>query len=752
MPGPTSTDANFERTFADLAYARLRDKAPSLLDDLIGFQLVDKNDDETHAVGVFGFKVSSEWVYAPVFFINGELKGHELMYIKSQDAFVPLIESWVNYLLNRRPPVLGEGEPTPKNQLALNQPDFDLFARTPHLGSKYASARRSMKTIYKGLDDDYKPFMSVFLPQNWPNSEKYAGLTQRCHLPNFLKTAGQEAVYTLIKTMRDDVKFANAVLRYYDIKDLVNVNYSKPTVKRAADGDTKIEGTAPKVVVITRSDDGSAEAQGLSEAEKKKLMKDQYVVKDERSDDKKARMYKSQISRQLENPSENGFYEVLTTYGTAERVLILTAPDKVGYTPKSGTAVVVCPNGKRFGNYYATDVFISKRLSKEDWKKCFESDFVDPKQLKVDQYGMLVAPDAGNGTMVFEVTSKHTNGEGQTEMQVRGHCCINESSRVYNPARINNAPRAIAYSHEDDCCIESIVLTGKDGDRSTQIGKTMFIPNTWKAIQLPNVWKDGMGGAADLGSLSECVLQLYKTAQQGDKGVYRLQLRTDGINYMPVINGHVCNSMSKLACLKHLIVQQNFSQEDAEFLIKQARPRKAETFYVKQAQNQPISGYFPEPPQGYEYGIPAPIQYPQYELQNLNESMGHNREHYRDNREMDGAVRQYAQEAAQTGQKEVLDTAVISGLVDTMDVDDAVDKYLSDLLLGLDRVGRILFMYYWHYDQFKERYGQQDMTELEDNLRNVFKNLGELALFLKQKTIEPEMAETSEAELTDVLG
>ena len=752
MPGPTSTDANFERTFADLAYARLRDKAPSLLDDLIGFQLIDKNDDETHAVGVFGFKVSSEWVYAPVFFINGELKGHELMYIKSQDAFVPLIESWVNYLLNRRPPVLGEAEPTPKNQLALNQPDFDLFARTPHLGSKYASVRRSMKTIYKGLDDGYKPFMNVFLPQNWPNSEKYAGVTKRCHLPNFLKTAGREAVYTLVKTMRDDVKFANAVLRYYDIKDLVNVNYSKPTIKRAADGDTKIEGTAPEVVVITRSDDGSAEAHGLSEADKKKLVKDQYVVKDERSDDKKARMYKSQISRQLENPSENGFYEVLTSNGTVERVLILTAPDKVGYKPKSGTAVVVCPSGKRFGNYYSTDVFVSKRLNKDDWKECFKEHFIDPKELKVDQHGMIVAPDAGNGTMVFSVLKKHTNGEGQTEMEVSGYTCIKEESRVYNPARINNGPRSTQYDYEDTICVESIVLTGKDGERSTQIGKTLFIPNTWKAIQLPNMWSGGMGSTADLGSLSECVLQLYKTAQQGDKGVYRLQLRTDGINYIPVINGHVCTSMSKLACLKHLIVQQNFSQEDAEFLIKQARPRKAETFYVKQAQNQPISGYFPEPPQGYEYGIPAPIQYPQYELQNLNESMGHNREHYRDNREMDAAVKQYAQDAAQTGQKEVLDTAVISGLVDTMDVDDAVDKYLSDLLLGLDRVGRILFMYYWHYDQFKERYGQQDMTELEDNLRNVFKNLGELALFLKQKTIEPEMAETSEAQLTDVLG
>jgi hypothetical protein len=61
-------------------------------------------------------------------------------------------------------------------------------------------------------------------------------------------------------------------------------------------------------------------------------------------------------------------------------------------------------------------------------------------------------------------------------------------------------------------------------------------------------------------------------------------------------------------------------------------------------------------------------------------------------------------------------------------------------------------MYYWHNDKFKERYGQQDMIELEDNLRNVFENLGELTLFLKQKTIEPEEELSSEAELTDVVA
>ena len=71
------------------AYAYLRDKAPRLLDYMVGFQLVERNEDNTKAMGVFGFNVDKQWLYAPVFFLNGDLKGHELLYVKGNDSFVP---------------------------------------------------------------------------------------------------------------------------------------------------------------------------------------------------------------------------------------------------------------------------------------------------------------------------------------------------------------------------------------------------------------------------------------------------------------------------------------------------------------------------------------------------------------------------------------------------------------------------------------------------------------------------------------
>lgn len=53
-------ETQFEQSFSSLAYSYIKDKAPKVLDYLVGFQLVDRNDDNTKAVGVFGAKVGPD--------------------------------------------------------------------------------------------------------------------------------------------------------------------------------------------------------------------------------------------------------------------------------------------------------------------------------------------------------------------------------------------------------------------------------------------------------------------------------------------------------------------------------------------------------------------------------------------------------------------------------------------------------------------------------------------------------------------
>jgi len=70
-----------------------------------------------------------------------------------------------------------------------------------------------------------------------------------------------------------------------------------------------------------------------------------------------------------------------------------------------------------------------------------------------------------------------------------------------------------------------------------------------------------------------------------------------------------------------------------------------------------------------------------------------------------------------------------------------VDRYMGDLMKGMDRLGRILFLYYWHGEEFEDRFGKQDMPELEDGLRNAFEGVGDIILVLKRKAVEPQMTD-----------
>ena len=79
--------------------------------------------------------------------------------------------------------------------------------------------------------------------------------------------------------------------------------------------------------------------------------------------------------------------------------------------------------------------------------------------------------------------------------------------------------------------------------------------------------------------------------------------------------------------------------------------------------------------------------------------------------------------------------------------DTLIDRHLGDLVKGLDRIGRLLFNFYWHNEKFADRFGGSEMPELEDALRNSFEGVGDLVLFLKQKSIDPYPGEATDVDL-----
>ena len=885
-------DADFERTFADLAHASLRDRAPILLDHLVGFQLLDKSEDDSHAVGVWGFKVGNEWMYAPVFFLNGQLKGDELLYIKSQDAFVPLKENWINYLLNRRPHVLGESEERKPNELGIRQPDFETLARPPHTGSKFASAgdvQSLVDYLLPRVSPDFQQFLPVALEH--PAAGKRASLGLKWSLPHFIKHAGKQAAVTLVHTMRGNQNFADAVLKYYSMDDILKaaedaftmtkeakdypvnnpylgdkvkvvtgkakgdtgvittihktrtemddqgddgtktekskteynvvvtlsdgetyatakpaedlVEYdesdksdkaAKATPEKAgADGDKLIKGTAPRVRIMfaDRANVLDLDAAMLSEEEQEKLWRDRYVAQDNRGDGEVSKVYKNQIPKTLNNPAGSGWQRVLMASGAIKPQLILCQPkgSEYRYDEDRSSAVVVDLTGdNRIHCADEKDIFVASEWpDQEEWKTKFEA-LPEPTGAKRGDKVIFVNQKC-QATAPFFIRMKVTNDEGQTLYygefdsfprsgsmdkskqlrfpQFKGRHFNDSDADGRFGGSMAESPSSRPYDLKT-----CFIITDKAGVNVTQIGHDYFIPKGFKMIQVSKKdiepwklrdlkpsphnkgvpdWEPTEDSLATAQAVLDTKMDIFKSAS-----VCRIQTVSDGIEFWLRVDGTMSPPMSKIAAVEHLMIKQGLREQDATDLLKQASRAgspvyvlRLPDYLVKAAQgspHQPAAPALPEPVTSVDPSLGVPVQYPQEELVNAGPG------DYQRPEQMDMDATFYAQQASNQGQKEVMDTAVISGLVKTMDPGEVTDQYLGDLMLGLDRIGRILFMYYWHFEKFKDRYGSQDMPELEDNLRNVLDNLGDLVLFLKQKTIEPEVSSaTAEAELSEVL-
>jgi hypothetical protein len=62
-----------------------------------------------------------------------------------------------------------------------------------------------------------------------------------------------------------------------------------------------------------------------------------------------------------------------------------------------------------------------------------------------------------------------------------------------------------------------------------------------------------------------------------------------------------------------------------------------------------------------------------------------------------------------------------------------IDKYFPDLEKALDRLGRMVFLFYWKPEDFSHLYGTDDQSSLENMLVSNFKQFGELVLELLKK-------------------
>lgn len=810
-------ETGFEQSFASLAYAYLKDKSPRLLDFIIGFQLVDRNNDNTRAVGLFGFKVGDQWLYGPVFFLNGELKGHELLYVKNQDSFVPMKENWVNNLISRRPHVLGGASPQDSNQLGAMHPNLSRMVR-PGGGVKFsadawtgwategrcASWARPFLPFYAAMAtgaEGYFPKAACdgisldrvladlpgLLPAAQAAYHSYplvkAGF-DRFYGPGFLEKAAavvkKARSYLLPPAGLMRGRGDNRRLRPKTRGPLIDVEPKEDPVKEGSlqvfvldpvSGSVRMDGGGrgpsafydPYRDFWKFSEDVDHDAPGgvkshrpeLDEAEREKLLKDHVLIKDERDSHATSVAYDTQVQVSLTNPDATGLYRVLEKPGEFDEMLVVAAPFS-GRGQEDFAVVVRKSDPRAWVNTHRSNVWVNQHDAPmpSDFKD-YVSGLSDVGDLSEGSTYVLVS-ESGQGTCPFTVTDSY--GDGTYKVSWKDYCLHGDP----RPGGMRS------YAHRYDSTYDYMpwdsVLRVSDrrGSKPHLVRGELSVPDSFKALRLKEPAKPSKGDMFSSpccdeaesdpppirpGNLAD--VQVLLTEKRASGELTPLSVRDLGAGEAFVKSRGVGERMTKSAALVGLVRDHGLSEGQARAMLKAASAAAvhngAVNYLIKYADQYnslfpgPGAPAFPEPYLGSEQAGPSSYRaiYPQEENVPVDEVNANSTDPsiYDPFYRPDPDAMRVAQSAAQSGQKEVFDTAMVSGLLKAVRQDSLVDRYLGDLMKALDKLGRILFMFYWHQEEFEDRYGKQDLPELEDSLRNAFEVLGDVVLFLKEKTV-----------------
>lgn len=761
-------DAAFEQAFSNLAHAYLKDRAPGLLDYEVGFQLVDRNDDDTKAIGIMGFKVNSQWLYGPVFFVNGDLKGHELLYLKGQDAFRPLKETWVNYLIGKKPTVLGNGTDRNTRNLGVNYPDLFRALQSPH---KYAAAK---------ITDEERLAMAAAAA---PFQEKFASVGIRPLRPwaalglaamvkhavdksmptdgllETLRLGGVRAVQALGATFAEYPRLKTAFDRFYDgdaVKEVIahvqatpsgiHVHRERPAVHAGSVLDHLDKMARDKVEFHIFEGVTKSASVLLDDDDRSRLMIDGVLIKDAREDSEVSTAYavptRIEFQQKLTTPTQSGIYDVLSRDGTYDKCLILLHP--IGPCKSNPWATVIrLTDGKRdWLSTHPSYIYVDKQYG--DWADWFEN-LPDAASLSDDTHYIVLGAD-GTATLPFRVVADTGTDEGGGE-------CYD----VWFDTRCDKA--SPAGSSEDNLVIGFSRYCGgrklRLGQKATKFRAhegTVYTPAGAKMLKLSAPNADDadqsesrpiqLGDALDLQSL------LYNKFAM-------MHLRSD-CGSVTVDDSPM---MPAVYALRELVQGRGFRETAAHEMLKLADSATGPVaFAVKYADEYsgrgapyltagtPSAPSMADPMFGIDdilgSGVGAQHQLEQSApVTDLQADPG-DRSAYQ-LATPDPMATQTAQNAADSGQKTVFDTAMISNLLKMTRDDKLVDEEIKPLLAGLDAIGRLLMRFYWHGDRFAERFGADELPDIEDSLRNTFDDLGDVTLFFVQKTVDADPGESA---------
>lgn len=730
-----AADDQIEGAFFQLAYQRLQDTLKNLIPYLVGFEIVKKNEDNTKALGVFGFRSKNgQILFVPAFFVNGKVKNLDLLYSKNNEQFYPLNEDFAEMFIKDE--MLGLGENSKENRSDI------------------------MRDATQG---DYRQ-MSV--P---PRTGRYAIAS----VLDYVEESGNQTKKAFTELIEKDAEFCEAVLRFYPLEKVAKAIALEDGDKYRKSDKASKKIDLVKVVKPTDKD----EVKKLTQHDKETLMTQGYVIVDDRAQEQKSTYGAVDYLKKFTNPVESGFFTYVTKLGGLRHGLLIVRPKQLQQDFATDDTLVIDLDAKD-GTAYIKDhkgIFVKDHIKVQDYSAVHKM-MVDVAEGKPGYTNVYILINENlKATQPFRINANFKDASGIRRISVEPYSEANwcdrgdKGGKWDRPGSVHDLPRGNFYEHPKKMTEVMLVMTKKSGDRLEYKDKTIYVPVGYKLLKIspadhnrsvmpmypdnsPLISKKDKEEMDKRKQDAEKEKERLLRGEPGypgtlhgmlrDKNIFPMTVHTNGSEYFVDIDGAKKKYDDPVKAKIAMVTELGLDEKVGSELIDSLLPGISKKGHVKLAFTGDVYPQpFEEQPYTNEFGQSTTIGVGQENTLPTYDSYTGNptRQDLGTMPEIKGIDPRYVQQAvqmAQNGQKEIFDTQMIGALAKYVSVGDKISEYLPSMIESMDRLGRILFLLHWETDKFKEMYGRGDLPELVELVTSVFRNLGDLVIFLKRKSPE----------------
>lgn len=714
-----------EDVMAQAAYSQITEAMPSIRDYLLGFEVIDADEDENRGLGVLLAKLGDTYIFIPSIYRNGQICDMDLLYDPANNRFLPVQDNTFSYLMSKKTDITANTVAKPSTSRAgrtggpggvsLNLP-FSMF-------SKVASAEEAgFHELHKLAGD---MLAAIILDQDNQVEDVAANLAN-IEAPELAKVAGAALSEALLNKL-DTPGGWNAFARYYDKEDmdkLVDTLVETVAINRVK---KEIAENTPQETPVKVLTAASTEAKNLSDVEKASILRDGAVIVDNRGLIP-SRIFKLKQNNEWQGAQHNGMYELLRLDGSTLTAYVINLNAALGFdkfnTMKEDFAVIPVDDGMSreihridfspIGQYYPMDCSIPlggtavSKLSGSDFSGYDELVILSPKgealriQIYPEGVGHWLNTDEEKFVGIRARVSALDKFEGI------GRDNDSNFARDYIESEIEQKLSPMPMVGSQNEAITQIVV-GKPNSIMRVSGNTLRVPEGSKFYKLVDLRSNS--NDLELVDQSNAIDAIAEREKLTAVTIYNADgLITLSDKMMKKASG------SKIDVAKALVEDYAVLPKTAMNLVKEACAKQGgETFLIKIADDTQFGMAFQqEEPSSVDYFESTALSPMSSEKINDQEVL---------------------ERASQSGVQQVLDVELLKLMAEDDGSAREIRSYIPKLLGAVDALGRLLFLTRVN-ESMHEAYGDQRTMIMEKSIKSAFVKVWDIILGLQQGQVD----------------